>query len=289
MSPRLRLALLAVAVAPIVPWSQSRIDGIESGLRAERQVLYLWSGEHVARLMPGFEDLAADVYWLRTVQYFGAQTHFVADTRYELLGPLIEITTTLDPRLEIAYRYGAIFLSESPPEGAGRPRDGIELLKKGVRNLPDSWTLVQQLGFFHYLFLGDSVGAAVALNQAGTRPGAPFWLRTMAADLVAKGGDRATARRMWQQMYEHSEPGLIKENAATRLRIYDSLDRADRLASLVAGHRARTGHSPRRLEDLVASGLWRGPLTDVAGQAFDYDEDSGRVSIARRSPMWRPQ
>jgi hypothetical protein len=285
----LRLALLAAALAPIVPWSQSRIDGLEAGVRAERQLLYLWSGEHVARLLPGFEGLAADVYWLRTVQYFGAQRRFVTDGRYELLGPLIEITTTLDPRLEIAYRYGAIFLSESPPEGAGRPREGIELLKKGVRNLPDSWTLVQQLGFFHYLFLGDSVGAAAVLNQAAQRPGTPFWLRTMAADLLAKGGNRVTARRMWQQMYEHSEAGIIKENAAVRLRIYDSLDRADRLASLVASCRTRTGRGPRRLEELVASGLWRGPLTDVAGVAFDYDEGSGRVSIARRSPMWRPQ
>ncbi len=57
-----------------------------------------------------------------------------------------------------------------------------------------------------------------------------------------------------------------------RLRIYDSLDRADRLASLVASYRTRTGRNPRRLEELVASGLWSGPLADVAGVAFDYDE-----------------
>jgi hypothetical protein len=69
-------------------------------------VLYLWSGEHVKRLVPGFENLAADLYWLRTVQYFGGQRLFVSDKRFELLRPLIDITTTLDPRLEIAYRYG---------------------------------------------------------------------------------------------------------------------------------------------------------------------------------------
>jgi hypothetical protein len=262
---------------------------LEAGVRPERQMLYLWSGEHVASLLPGFEGLAADVYWLRTVQYYGAQRAYDAEPRYELLGPLIEITTTLDPRLEIAYRYGAVFLSEARPLGAGRPREGVELLKKGVRNLPDSWVLVQQLGFFNYLFLGDSVGAAVMLNQAGKRPGAPFWFGTMAADLLAKGGDRPTARRMWQQMYEQSELGVIKQNAAARLRIYDSLDRADRLTALVASYHTRTGRNPRRLAELVASGLWRGPLTDVADVAFDYDEKSGRVSIAQHSPMWRPR
>ncbi len=229
------------------------------------------------------------MYWLRTVQYYGAQRAFVAEPRYELLGPLIEITTTLDPRLEIAYRYGATFLSEALPHGAGRPRDGVELLKKGARRLPESWMLVQQLGFYYYLFLHDSVSAAAVLNQAAKRPGAPFWFRTMAADLLARGGERATARRMWQEMYEHSEAGVIKQNAAVRLRIYDSLDRADRLASLVVRYRTRTGRNPRRLQELVASGLWRGPVTDEAGVAFDYDQVSGRVSIARQSGMWRPE
>ena len=87
-------------------------------------MLYLWSGAHVKRLFPGFEGLAADVYWLRTVQYFGGQRLFATSKRFELLRPLIEITTTLDPRLEIAYRYGAIFLSEPSPARGGAPARG---------------------------------------------------------------------------------------------------------------------------------------------------------------------
>ncbi len=149
--------------------------------------------------------------------------------------------------------------------------------------------LVQQRGFFRYLFLHDAIGAAEVLTQAAKRPGAPFWLRTLAADLLAKGDDRAMARRMWQQMYDQSEEGVIRRNAALRLRIYDSLDRADRLTRLVARYRERSGEPPRRLGDLVRSGLWRGPLTDLAGVAFAYDRDSGRVSIAHRSPLRRPE
>ena len=102
--------------------SQARIDRLAGAFRAQDEVLYLWSGEHVKRLVPGFESLAADVYWLRTVQYYGGQRRFATDKPFDLLRPLIDITTTLDPRLEIAYRYGAIFLSEPPPTGAGRPR-----------------------------------------------------------------------------------------------------------------------------------------------------------------------
>ena len=122
-------------------------------------------------LFPGFEGLAADVYWLRTVQYFGGQKAFTQGRDFALLRPLIEITTTLDPRLEIAYRYGAMFLSESPPGGAGRPKEGIEVLEKGARNLPGSWRLRQHLGFFHFLYLKDAHTAAAVLEEAAELPG----------------------------------------------------------------------------------------------------------------------
>jgi hypothetical protein len=283
-----RLALVLALLAPLVPWSQAQVDRRAGAFRAQEEVLYLWSGKQVKRLFPGFEALAADLYWLRTVQYFGGERLFAANKRFELLRPLIDITTTLDPRLEIAYRYGAIFLSEASPPGAGRPREGIEILEAGAKALPRSWRLRQDLGFFYHLYLHDSAHAAAILNEAADLPGAAFWLRTMAADLLAKGGDRATSRRMWQQMYEQAEAGIIKENAKIRLQILDSLDVADRLTALVAELERRRGRRPLRLEELRESGLWGGPLSDAAGVPFGYDAPTGRVFIDRASPMWRP-
>jgi hypothetical protein len=284
-----RLALLLVLLLPAVPWSQEQIDRRAGAFRVQEEVLYLWSGTHVKRLFPGFEGLAADLYWLRTVQYFGGQRVFASRKRFELLRPLIEITTTLDPRLEMAYRYGAIFLSEPSPLGAGRPREGVEVLEAGVRNLPGSWRLRQDLGFFHFVYLHDSERAASILNEAADLPGAAFWLRTLAADLLAKAGDRAASRRMWRQMFEQAEAGIIKENARARLQILDSLDRGDRLARLAAEFERRRGRLPGRLEELREAGLWGGPLTDAAGVPFGYDAGTGRVFIDKASPMWRPE
>jgi len=284
---RLLLAALVVLL-PAAPWTQGQVDRCAGQFRAQEEVLYLWSGSQVKRLFPGFEGVAADIYWLRTVQYFGGQRLFSANKRFELLRPLIDITTALDPRLEIAYRYGAIFLSEPFPVGAGRPREGIEVLEAGVRNIPGSWRLRQDLGFFLYIYLHDPVRAAAVLNEAAGIPGAAFWLRMLAADVLAKGGERADARRMWQQMYEQAEPGIIKENARIRLQILDSRDLADRLTALVAEAERRTGRRPVRLEELRAAGLWRGPLVDAAGTPFGYDPGKGRVFIEPASPMWRP-
>jgi hypothetical protein len=286
VSSRLVLCL-AVAVA-LVRLSQQQIDRRFGHHRAQEEVLYLWSGEHVKRMVPGFEGLAADVYWLRTVQYFGGERRFAEHKRFDLLRPLIDITTTLDPRLEIAYRYGAVFLSEPHPLGAGRPREGIKVLEKGVQALPESWRLRQDLGFFHYLFLNDAQTAAKVLLEAAGVPGAPFWLRTLAADLAARGGDRESSRSMWRQMLAQAEEGVIRDNARVRLQILDSLDVRDALAAAVGEAKRRDGRFPARLEQVQALGLWRGPLTDAAGHRFGYDTETGRVYIQPTSPMWRP-
>jgi hypothetical protein len=163
------------------------------------------------------------------------------------------------------------------------------VLARGVQNLPRSWRLRQDYGFFHYLFLGDAERAAAILNEAADLPGAAFWLRMLAADLLAKGGDLTDARRMWQQMYEQAEEGIIRENARVRLEIIDSLEVARRLATAVAELERRTGRRPARLEDLRAAGLWQGPVTDAEGVPFGYDRKTGRVVIARESPLWRPE
>jgi hypothetical protein len=93
---------------------------------------------------------------------------------------------------------------------------------------------------------------------------------------------------MWQQMYEQAEEGIIRQNAKSRLEILDSLEVASRLQAAVAELERRSGLRPAGLEELRAAGLWRGPLTDAAGVAFGYDRKTGRVVIARESPLWRP-
>src|SRR6185295_13893935 len=49
---------------------------------------------------------------------------------YAALYPLLDLTTSLDPRFNLAYRFGSIFLAEPAPRGPGRPDLAIALLKK---------------------------------------------------------------------------------------------------------------------------------------------------------------
>ena len=279
--------LLLLLLLPLVPLLQDRIDAQLGAYRATEEALYLWSGRHVRRLVPGFEDLAADVYWLRTVQYFGGQRLFSREKKFELLRPLIDITTTLDPRLVIAYKYGATFLSEQPPEGAGRPDEGIAVLERGVAVMPQDWRLRQELGFFHFVFRNDPQKAAEVLMEASKLPGAAFWLKNLAAMVLAKGGRRESSRAIWRQLYEDSE-GPMRDNALQHIKILDAYDDADAVQSRVAEFERRTGRRPETLDELRSAGLIRGPAVDGSGAPFLYDPRSGTVRVSPQSKLWRP-
>jgi hypothetical protein len=279
---------LFLLLIPAVPLVQDRIDADLGEFRPQQEVLYLWSAEHVRSLAPGFEGLMADIYWLRTVQYYGGQRRFSKEKRLDLLRPLVEITVSLDPRLEIAYHYGAVFLAEPWPVGAGQPQAAVELLERGVKAMPANWRLAQELGFFKFFFLHDAQGASQVLTEAARIPGAPFWLETLAADLLARGGERELSRRMWLAMYQQAEEGPMRQNALANLQRLDALDRVDAVDAAVKEFARRFGRRPRSLDELVASRLTPVPPVDPTGVPLDYDAPAGTISISRKSTLWWP-
>jgi hypothetical protein len=288
MKRLVRVVVLLGAMAAI-PRIQARIDEREAHSFEHAPMLYFNSGENLRKLVPGFEDLLADIYWLRTVQYFGRQRLYAKNASFELLLPLIEITVALDSRLEIAYRYGAIFLCEPYPSGRGDCYAGIRLLERGAAAMQDSWRLRQDLGFFHYLYLGNAKRASAILYGASRLRNAPFWLASMAASIALKGQDREISRRLWNEMLEQAEDEYIRNNALYHVQQIDGLDAIDRLDSAALKLFRLHGRRPT-FEELLASGLvGRRDLTDSTGRAFAYDASKGRFWFERRSRLWLPR
>ena len=82
-------------------------------------VLWVRSGPLAERLALGFDNLIADIYWIRAVVYFGGQRQGTQQKQFDQLFPLLDLVTSLDPHFKIAYRFGSIFLAEPSPGGAG--------------------------------------------------------------------------------------------------------------------------------------------------------------------------
>jgi hypothetical protein len=280
-------AALALALVAAIPWLQARIDARRVP-RQQENVLYLWSGEHLRRMLPGLENVMADVYWLRTVQYFGNKRLFARDKSFALLGPLTDITTTLDPRFYVAYKFGAIFLSEPWPLGAGDAERAIALLERGCRHVPNPWRLRQEIGFIQYLFLKDHALAARTILDAMKIPGAPFWLESLAAGFMAES-DRDASRRIWRNIQENSEFDQFRNVALNNLQRLDALDMVDALNARVREFEQARGRKPGGVEDLRAAGIMEQRLVDPTGAPFMYDPQRGEFAIAQSSRLWRKE
>lgn len=180
--------------------------------------LYLTSGDTIGTLALGFDAVLADVYWIRAIQHYGRDRDRPSVTaRYELLGPLVDITTTLDPYFTTAYIFGSLFLAEPQPTGPDQFDRAIALLEKGLQAEPDQWQYAQSIGFLHYWHRGDRQAAAQQFERAAAIPGAPNWLQPLAANMFMQGGDRNSARVMLEALAQ-SEERWIRQLAERKLR-----------------------------------------------------------------------
>ncbi|HVO79452.1 MAG TPA: hypothetical protein VMT28_01905 [Terriglobales bacterium] len=253
-----------------------RLDQLRTGATLQ-EVLYISSPKVLKRMSLGYDGLLADVYWTRAVQYYGDKHHVGAE-RYDLLAPLLEITTALDPHLLVAYQYGSNFLSPKPPNGAGMPRRAIQLEEYGIRHNPNEWKLYYELGFIYYMDLKDYAGAADAFARGSRVPNAHPFLRVLAARMAEHIGDLQTARMMWSTTYDMATEKSIRANAAAHLRALQVDEDVPALEALVARYRERTGHLPTSFADLVTAGMLRGIPIDPLGHPYKLMPD-GRVEV----------
>ncbi len=102
------------------------------------QILYVRSADTMRRMVLSDDALAADVYWIRALQHFGGQRLEEQAATSCCIRCWI-MATSLDPRFNIAYRFGSLFLAEPPPGGPGRPDLAVALLQKGIKENPRKW------------------------------------------------------------------------------------------------------------------------------------------------------
>ena len=99
---------------------------------------------------PGLDrvpGLAADFVWLRGIQYYGY--HLMSDRKYEWLGHVFGILTSLDPRFIGAYHFGAMTLAWD----ARKPHEAMDFLTTGMKTNPMSWQIPFDAGFICYMLL----------------------------------------------------------------------------------------------------------------------------------------
>ena len=251
----------------------------------ERALLYVRSGPALRRIALSFDALLADVYWIRALQHYGGdRLARTGGRKYEMLYPLLDITTSLDPYFTIAYRFGSIFLSEAYPGGPGRPDQAIALLRKGIAEQPTKWQYYHDIAFVHYWQMRDMAAAADWFRKAAAQPGAPNWLEPVAASMLIRGGDRASARFLLNEILK-SEEAWLQRMATRGLAQVDALDAIDELQRRVNANPPPAGQ-PYSWQWLVRRGALPGIPLDPRNAPFDIDPATGVVSVSKQSELY---
>ena len=263
--------------------------------------VYVTSGSAVRRATGAFKALAADAYWIRAIQYYGGAKRRLAERplgpepppmlaavesqEYDQLYTLLDITTTLDPLFDIAYRFGAVFLAEAYPAGAGRTDLAVKLLEKGLAARPDKWEYMHDIGFVYYWYAHDYRQASAWFQKASEVAAAPVWLKGLAATTLAQGGDRQSSRTIWQAILESSQVDWMRATAERTLVQFSAMDRIDNAQMQLDGYAQTRGIVVTDWGTAIRAGIFPGVPVDPAGTRYELTPE-GRVRLSPSSPLF---
>jgi len=189
-------------------WTSARAD-YEKPDQAE--FIYYPNGAFLREAALGYEQAAAALAWIRTVQYYGE--HVRSDQQFDMLYHMCTVTTDLDPRFEEPYVFGGLVLLT---EGK-QPTAGMKLLEKGRTENPDNWRIHFETGFCYYIVWEDYQTASQYFTMAAAMPDAPERARRFAAWVSYRAGDLRTSLYLWADLAERTTNPELREKAIRRV------------------------------------------------------------------------
>lgn len=216
------------------------------------------NGPMAKRLSMAFNGLAADWYWMRSLQYVGRKSlnfqkmntgqfslNDFAALELRNLPSLLRLSTSLDPQFIAPYEYGAMILPVFNSDEA------IALLNFGLQQNPDQWRLYQHLGYVYWQ-KHDYQKAAELYTAGGKLPDAPGWLAEMGARMLAEGGSVQAARQMYQHLYDESTDNQVKQLLLRRMMQVDSFEQRDLIRHVLNDYSSRFKRCPGSWKDIAA-------------------------------------
>ena len=278
----------ASSLRPRSPCRSSAIGSIRSTDRRHRAASCTCSpARRMERMALEFDALAADVYWIRAHSALRRRAAHQAPSRgnYELLYPLLDLTTTLDPYFTIAYRFGAIFLSEPFPGGPGVPiRRSAAAKGHEGRSRPSGSTTTTSAS--------SITGTCRTTRPPPRGSSAPRSSRGAELAGAARGRDAQPAaiahrRALWQQILQ-SDQEWLRRTPSAALQQLDALDQIDQLRARRAEQSAAGRRASTRGAWLISQRALPGSSARSTRHAVRDRPDDGqgqRVGVVGAAPM----
>lgn len=261
-------ALLAVAVT-----SEVRMADISREDPLGRKLLYLPSPEMLKLMSLGNPGLAADILYLWAIQYYSL---FQPHERFLYLETVVNLITDLDPLYVDAYRIGALIMEIQTGGDQGDLKRGVRrLFDKGLRNLPDNWSLAESAAWDLFMRFRDREAALHYAEIAARHPDAPARIKRMVGVWRDKEGVWSVEDSIayWRAAVADAVDDYDRTMCLSKL--YDAVFTRDRqrLDPLLAAG-SRPGGACADWGELIRAGLLAQIPVDFAGNPYGIDPET---------------
>ena len=226
-----------------------------------------------------FKGLLADYLVLKAAIFRGGAYETTPED-WEAMYVLFKQSIELDPYFFMTgyYVQGLMAWRE------GFHTKSIDILKILAENRNWDWEPKFYIGFDYFYYLKDYESAAKYLKLSAERPGAPTLVSSLASRFAQKVGQTVTAIALLKTMIENSQDDQFKAYYTKRLEAYLAIYQ---LEQGVDAYRKIYGRPPQALTDLVDEGIINGLPQSASDYSFQYDPDTGAVSLLEVSLLKR--
>ncbi len=250
---------------------QYNIENIKKVYPQFESLLYLPTGKFIKLAVLGFDEVAADILYVKAIGYFGG--HYLSDKEYQWFYHILNITTTLSPTFKDPYEFGAIVLALE----VGEVENSNRLLKKGIKHNPRYWRLPFYLGFNYFFHLGDYQTAAYYMECASSLPGAPAYLPSFASRLYAEAGNPEYAIEFLTQIYNQTENKIMRKEIEIKIKELVIERDLNLLDEVVKRYTQVYNRKPLNLKELIKSNLIEYMPKEPFGGHYYIDKEAGLV------------
>ncbi len=219
------VAYVAAAAVYITSWQLGEhLRHVRASVPPTEERLFVPDPRTARFMSAGYNELAADLVWARTLVYYG--DGMANDFSMQDVEPLVEVVNALDPYFRKPYLWGAYATTfRQKAATLAEFRASVDILERGAKMFPEDWELAWMLGlrYFADLTSDDPVEqrqlkeiGVTYIEHAMRMPGAPPDLPTLAAALRGQLGQHERALRELREMILATDPGPARDKLIAR-------------------------------------------------------------------------
>ena len=182
-------------------------------------IFYTPDAKYIKPLVLDYNNLAADLLWIKTISYFADE--FSGAQNYKYLKKLLYIIADLDPLFEKVYIWGgSVLMYNGNWINAKRIKESTDFLEYGWNNIKNArypyrhgweyWRIPHMIGFNYAIEMKDIKKGIPFIEEVARIPEAPSFYRTWISTLYRRSGQTDKAANILERE-------LIVENLRTAL------------------------------------------------------------------------